>query len=61
MAIHPTVFWSADRRWRITADVTGNRFTVERDRSLMGTFSSLPELETFLREHGIGFADLEQD
>lgn len=61
MAEHRFVFRSVDRRWRISADVNGKRFTVERDGMLSGRFNSLPALQQYLRQHGIDFADLVQD
>lgn len=61
MAAHPIVFRTADRRWRIEADPSGRRFTVERDRTVQGRFTILAELEKYLAEQGISLADLEQD
>lgn len=61
MAIHRIVLYSPDRRWRITADPRGNRFTIEHDLVLATHVSSLPEVEAYLKGHGIALADLEQD
>jgi hypothetical protein len=61
MALHKIVFYSPDRRWRISANERGTRFTVERDLIFQTRVSSLPELEAFLRKQGIELADLIQD
>lgn len=58
MAIHKVVFYSPDRRIRITADPVGRRFTVERDLILVTTVSSLAELERALSDFGLSFGDL---
>lgn len=61
MAIHKTVFYSPDRRIRITADPGGSVFTVEEDLVFVGRASSLAELEALLARFGFTFEDLVAD
>lgn len=62
MAIHPTVFYSPDRRLRITADPGGRSFTVESNDGLVHRrFASLAALQDFLGEEGIKLGDLIED
>lgn len=61
MAIHSTVLYSPDRRWRITANPAGTKIIIEYDLALKAVVFSLPAVESFLREHGVALADLVQD
>ncbi len=61
MAIHRKVFYSPDRRWRITADPAGTRLEVEYDGQPMLTFTNLQELQDVLAAFGIDLADLVED
>lgn len=61
VAEHQIVYRTPDRLWRISANLGGSRFTVERDGMFMGRFTSLPALEAFLAGHGIALADLDED
>lgn len=61
MAINSIVFYSPDRRLRITADTAGRAYRVEQDLVLVDTFRSLPMLEIWLREQGLDLADMIQD
>jgi hypothetical protein len=58
MAIHKTVFYSPDRHIRVTADPSGNTFTVERDLVFVGKAGSLADLALLLAELGLTFEDL---
>lgn len=46
---------------RITADPGGRVFTVERDLVFVVKLTSLAMLESWLRENGLTFAELEED
>lgn len=61
MAIHPVVFYSPDRRIRITADPGGKRFTVERDLVFLARADSLAELGVILAKENLAVEDLIQD
>lgn len=61
MAIHQTVLYSPDRRWRITADPAGKKITVERDLVFMTAVNDLSSLERYLADQGIELADLIAD
>lgn len=64
MAIHTTVYYADGRHLRITVDAGhrhSQKYRVERDLVLVGTFDSLAQLESWLREQGISLADLVED
>lgn len=62
MAIHKTVFYSPDRRLRITADPWGRSFTVERDLVFVAKLSSVQRIEAWLKlNYGLSLADLVED
>lgn len=61
MAINATVFYTPDRQYRITSDTRNERYRIERDLVLVGVFTSLPRLESWLRDHGFDIAELIQD
>jgi hypothetical protein len=61
MAIHKTVFYSPDRRIRITADPGGSVFTIERDLVFYKRAPSLAELALVLAEFNLTFEDLIED
>lgn len=62
MAIHKTVFYTPDRRIRITADPAATVFTVERDGEFLRRFAGLPALEQYITEElGVKLADLLED
>lgn len=61
VAIHSTVFYSPDRRIRITADPGGSVFTVEQDLVYVGRASTLAELERLLAAFGLSFEQLISD
>ncbi len=61
MAIHGTVFYSPDRRWRISSDPGGRKFVLEYDGFYLLAFTSLIDLEEFLSVFGIDMADLIED
>ncbi len=63
MAIHPQVFVTPDRRWRIEADAAGTEFVVQAvgahgSLQPVGTAHSVDALVALLAEHDIDFADL---
>lgn len=58
MAIHKTVFYSPDRRIRITADPGGSVFTVEDRLVFVGRATSLAELARILARFGLSFEQL---
>lgn len=48
-----------DRRIRVEADTTGQRFTVHQDGRQVGHANTLPDLYKLLAELGVELADLE--
>jgi hypothetical protein len=61
MAIHNTVYRTADRRIRVTADRVGSAFTVEVDRAFHARATSLGQLEAVLTELNVKIEDLIED
>lgn len=58
MAIHATVFYTPDKKYRITGSERGDVFTVERDLVFEARFTVTHKLVTWLNEHGYDLADL---
>lgn len=61
MAINKIVYYSPDRRIRITADTRNSAYRIERDMVFVATFTGLPLLQRWLNENGLDLADLIED
>lgn len=64
MAINKIVYYAESRHLRITVNAGSRhsqRYRVERDLVFVAEFPTLALLESWLRENGLDFADLEED